>query len=235
MTAITLNLLAEEQLAEQARARDPVKTALAIGLGLVCLIVIAGTVLRSVASSRRVQMGLMQNHWDSIVAAQKSKSSESFETVKAAADEIYTLNRSRSLSAPQLALIKDIIPESVQLSRLTLQVITELSDPAVSPEAGDADPTGKVKRAPARKATERLSLQLDGRAFISRPEIEVDNFIKKLRDHPVFREQVKSIQLRSIARSDAGNGAAAGAAAGAGIFASFVIECQYKEGGREGQ
>lgn len=231
MTAITLNLLAEEQRAEQANARDPIKTSLAIGLGVLSLTMIIGTLLWSVASNRRVQVGLLQNHWDSIVAAQKSKSAESFETVKAAADEIYLLNRSRNLSAPQLALIKDIIPESVQLNRLSLQVATEIAEAAPASDGGDGEGTAKAKRAPARKTTERLVLLLDGRAFSTRPEIEVDNFISSLRSHPVFREQVRTIQLRSIARADS----AATGSAGSGLFASFVIECQYKERDRDAQ
>lgn len=228
MTAITLNLLAEEQQAEQANARDPVKTALAIGLSLVSLAMILGTIFWSVASDRRIQAGILQDHWDRIVAAQQATGADSYEAVSAAAGEIYTLNRTRMLSAPQIALVKDMIPKSVQLSRVTMQIVTETLDQG--PAAPDEPEKGsKVKRAAPRKAVERFALVMDGRAFSSRPEIEVDNFLNALRNYPAFRDQVKSIQLRSIARTEAANGDGASA----GPFASFVIDCQYKEGDRD--
>ena len=227
MTAITLNLLAEEQQAEQANARDPVKTALAIGLGVVSFTMILGTILWSGASNRRIQAGILQDHWDRIVAAQQATGSDSYEAVTAAAGEIYTLNRTRTLSAPQIALVKDMIPKSVQLSRVTMQVVTETQDPGPAPD--ESEKGGKVKRAAPRKAVERFALVMDGRAFSSRPEIEVDNFLNALRNYPAFRDQVKSIQLRSIARTEAANGDGASASP----FASFVIECQYKERDRE--
>ena len=42
MMTITLNLLAEEQLAQEARARDPVKLFIAVGLGILTLAVALG-------------------------------------------------------------------------------------------------------------------------------------------------------------------------------------------------
>ena len=45
MTAITLNLLAEEQLAQVARARDPLKILVAVGLGVLSLLVACGSTL----------------------------------------------------------------------------------------------------------------------------------------------------------------------------------------------
>ena len=229
MIAITLNLLAEEQRAEHENARDPFKTALAVGLGIITLTVICGTALWSVASSRRMQAGLLQDHWDRLAEIQKGKTTESFEAMRSAADEIYVLNRTRAVSAPQLALIKDIIPDFVQLSRLTLQVVTEVPENPATAEVGEPEATGKAKRAPARKVTERQNLLLEGRAFSARPEIAVDNFISTLRNNPAFREKVKSVQLRSIARSDDAS------SGGGGTFATFVIECQYKEKDREGK
>ena len=56
MTAITLNLLAEEQLAQEARARDPVKLFIAVGLGVLTMVVALGGMLSADpdAKARRV-------------------------------------------------------------------------------------------------------------------------------------------------------------------------------------
>ena len=228
MIAITLNLLAEEQQAEEASARDPFKTALAIGLSAVSFTMIVGTILWWVGSNRRIQAGILQDHWNRIVEAQKATGADSFEAVNAAAGEIYTLNRARTLSAPQIALVKDMIPKSIQLARLSMQIVTETQEQPAA-VADDSDKAGKAKRPAPSKSKEHLALVLDGRAYSSRPEIEVDNFIKSLRDYPGFRDAVKSIQLRSIARTDAANGDGASASP----FAAFVIECQYKERDRD--
>lgn len=64
MTAITLNLLAEEQLAQEARARDPVKLFIAVGLGVLTMVVALGGVLSAVVIQKRSELGGLQSKWD---------------------------------------------------------------------------------------------------------------------------------------------------------------------------
>ena len=65
-------------------------------------------------------------------------------------------------------------------------------------------------------------MRMDGVASSSRPELEVDQFLKALRSNARFSALVEDIQLRSISRMSSDK-------AGQTITgASFVIECWYK-------
>src|ERR1017187_2029898 len=102
MTAITLNLLAEEQLAQEARARDPIKLFIAIGLAALTLAVAWGGVLSAMLMQRRTELQGLDAQWKKMNAVGAGEGE--FQAIGAAAEEITTLNRSRVLMAPQLAL-----------------------------------------------------------------------------------------------------------------------------------
>jgi hypothetical protein len=224
MTAITLNLLAEEQLAEQASARDPLKTAIAAGALIISFTALSGSVLWVYAGQKKTEAGRLQARWDTLAASEQGAGGEIFQSIKSMADDVVAINRSRMLWAPQLAVVKDIVPDSIQLLRLNFSVTTEAQQLGAAP-SGEESASGKSKRPPAPKNTERVTLQLEGKAVSSRPEIEVDTFIQTLRSNPVFSEQVKQIQLRSIARAPIVNDRAEANVPAA----QFVIDCLYKE------
>jgi hypothetical protein len=226
MTAITLNLLAEEQLAERAHARDPFRITLSVGISVVVLTAIAGVCVTNAAHKKKAELTALQAKRDSLSSNQAGPTSGDTKSLKSVADDLIAINQSRTLYAQQLALIKDLVPASIQLVRMNFQLNVEGSDggtPTDAPVTSGADPAKAVRHKP--KNTERLTLQLDGKAISSRPEIEVDQFIKVLRTDPVFSGHVKDIKLRSIARA----APAADAATATLPSASFVIECQYKE------
>ena len=216
MTAITINLLAEEQLAQEARARDPVKLAVAIGLGVLTILVACSGVFSAILAQKRGELGALQSKWDKMRETDVAEGD--FGRLDSIAKELVALNRSRMLIAPQLALVKDVIPPSVQLSQITFTMSVFDSG---SPESGN----GKHPDNPTK--TQQLVLRMDGRAFGSEPELEVDRFLKLLRNDARFNAAVETIQLRSITRSvkapeQAGQTTDA---------ANFVIECGYKEKG----
>lgn len=226
MTAITLNLLAEEQSAEQAQARDPYRITLSVGISVVVLTAIAGALVTQIAHRKKTELAALQAKWDSLSSNQGASSSGDTKSLKSVADDLIAINRSRTLYAQQLALIKDLVPASIQLVRMNFLLSVVASDggtPTDAPVAGGAEAPKATRHKP--KSTEHLTLQLDGKAISSRPEIEVDQFIKMLRANPVFSSQVTDIKLRSIARA----AVAADVATATLPSASFVIECQYKE------
>ena len=230
MIAITLNLLAEELQAEQARARDPLKVGIAIGASLVAITVAVGAVLGFMANKKHSEVAALQVKWDEH-QGKLAGPSAGFAAVKNQAETLMAINHARILCAPQLALIKDLVPETINLNRLGFTLITEVSQAGVPPAdtpAASADPdTSKAKaRRPAGPGGRRhLVLQIEGKAISPRPEIEVDKFIQSLHATPTFNDQVTQIQLRSIARATGGGEAGTGAMPSA----FFVIECQFKE------
>jgi len=227
MTAITLNLLAEEQFAQRAESRDPVKVALAIGIGLFALTVLAGMFVAHLAEKRGRDADALQSKLDSLSATQSGATGGDTKTLKSLADDIVAINQNRQLYAKQLALIKDLVPNAIELTRINFGLGVDTQDDAAPVES--AAPTGGEKdkgaRLPRPKIVEHLSLRLEGRAICSRPEIEVDQYIQTLRSDATFGSYVKDIKLRSIARG--GFGGSSEAPGGASV--SFVIECQYKE------
>lgn len=220
MTAITLNLLAEEQLAEQAQARDPFRITWCACLCAVLLCGMAGAWMTYLARGKKAELRALQAKWDNL-SKEPSPDGSDTKSIKSMADELLAINHGRTLYAQQLALIKDLVPPTVQLVRLSFQLSMDSSDSDTA--AASAETSKTARRRP--KNAEQLLLQLDGKANSPRPEIEVDEFIKLLRADPVFSRNVKDIRLRSIARSQPGTETAAQTVPSA----SFVIECQYKE------
>ncbi len=217
MTAITLNLLAEEQQAQEQRAHDPVKLIFAVGLGVAALVAALGAVMGILAGRTAAELQALEARWNELESVGAGEGE--FQATKRLADDLLACNRSRQLCAPQLALLKDIVPETVQLSRFDLVIVTETAAVETNP---DEEMTGK----PARpKRTERLTLRLDGKVVALRPELEVDKFLQTLRTDERFSAMVTDIQLRSIARVT-GEGATPGSTVNSAVF---VIECRYKE------
>src|SRR5258706_15109245 len=107
MTAITLNLLAEELQAEQARARDPVKMAIAIGAGLLTITVACGAAVNHLASVKRGEAAVLRAKWDEH-ESQLSGASSGVAAGKIQTETLLAIHRRRELCARQLALIKDL-------------------------------------------------------------------------------------------------------------------------------
>ena len=217
-TAITLNLLAEDQLAQEARARDPVKLFTAVGLAVLTVAVAWGGILSAVLMQKQTELQGLEAQWKKAndVGAEEGE----FQRINAAADEIMALNHSRVLMAPQLAKVKDLIPPSVQLSQLGFALSVETTESG----GGGGSEEGTETKHPSRpKRVERLVMRMEGVATSSRPELEVDQFLKALRSNARFSALVEDIQLRSISRTS-------GDKAGQTITgANFTIECWYKE------
>ncbi|HUI08164.1 MAG TPA: hypothetical protein VL486_14280 [Verrucomicrobiae bacterium] len=219
MTAITLNLLAEEQQVQEERARDPFKIFIAIGLTLLATAVACGSTLSVMQGQKRAELQKLETQWEKM--NQASEQEGEFQRTRALAEEIVALNHSRMLLAPQLAMVKDLIPPTVQLSHLNFAVETA----NISSAAENGEGTKRARP----KQIERLVLLMDGTARSERPELELDRFLRVLRTDARFSAVVDDIQLRSISR-DSGNSDKMNRGPAS---VAFVIECRYKE--REGK
>jgi hypothetical protein len=216
MTAITLNLLADEQQAQVERARDPIKLFIAVGLATLTAAVACGGGLSAILMQRRAELQGLEARWNTMNDGGQGESEYQKESNRAA--EILALNHSRIVLAPQLAMVKDLIPSTVQLTHISFALATVTT-------SGDSGAEGTESKHPARpKQSKHLVLQLEGSAASARPELEVDQFLKSLRSDTRFGALVADIQLRSIART-----AANADKTGRLPAVNFVIECSYKE------
>jgi hypothetical protein len=194
MIAITLNLLAEEQQAQVERARDPIKLFIVIGLAVLTAVVALGGTLSAILSQRRVELQALQARWKKMNDVGQGEGDYQKDSEFAA--EIVAVNRSRVVVAPQLAMVKDLIPPSVQLTHISFALAAETTG---GDSGGEDGVEGKHRARP--KQSRHLVLQLEGLAASARPELEVDQFLKSLRSDTRFGALVEDIQLRSIART----------------------------------
>lgn len=216
MAVITINLLAEEQLARKERAHDPLKIVLAVGLGIITAAVGLGG-------------------WFSILAAREQTAQESaksrlaelektnvavreFQQERTLAEGLAAVHDSRMLIAPLLAQIKDVVPEPVTLRGISFQMVVETK--AAEPATAE----GETKRAKPQK-TERMVVRLDGVAEGALPELTVDRFLQTLRRDAHLAPVVDEIQLVSVARQLASRDTGA---VGAPV-AVFTVECRLKD------
>lgn len=220
MTAIAINLLIEEELTQRAQARDPFKLAVIIGCVLVGLTFATGLLLGRIADGKTEEAAALQTKWDSMQAKPAGGGVDT-KSLQLVANDYVAINQARSLYAPQLALIKDVIPDSIQLVSIRLGFVTETIAPS-APPPGVSE--AKAARAAKPKTVEHLDLVLDGSTTCARPEIEVDQFIKSLRAHPDFSKFLEDVRLRSITRTTpkSENGAAVMPSA------NFSVDCIYK-------
>ena len=225
MNSIIINLLAEEQQAEQDRARDPFKVSLAAGIGALALVTAVSVLLPVFAANYKIQAAKLHKELQDLEAQQTGGEGGSIRAIKELTDDLLEINRSRRLCAPQLALIKELVPNSIQLTHLNITMTIETEESAVPP----ADESGetKSKRVSRPKTVERAVLRLEGRAVSSRPqpELEATAFQQILETNVAFQAYAKKVELRSVSR--------AGTSSDSGVtgpyVAQFVIECQYKE------
>jgi len=216
LTPLTLNLLAEEQQAEAASARDPVKFAIVISILILLITASVGVWMMMRAEQKRAEADRLQKRWDEMTTKQ---SGGTFRSLKLFAEDLVSIHQRRMLLAPQLARIKDLMPDSIFMGRMGLRMNTEVTTVrAPAPAEGDAP------RATRSQTVEWLLLRLEGTAIGARPEIDVDDFLQTLRTDPVLSNQVREVSLRSTGRTPPGTGPKPKT-----LTPQFVIECLYKE------
>ena len=222
MTPILINLLVEEQRAEHARARDPVKLLIAISLALMAVVVAVGGLLSGLVMRSRATMEVVESQARELEKQQTAGSVGAYRSLKRWADDLIEINQSRRLSAPQLALLKDIVPDYIQLVRLSLVTSVAAQTPAAPPPEGMDDIKAKIARRQA-PATESLGLQLEGKVVSAHPEEDLASFQHSLEANTAFSAQIQQVKLRSYSRQSAPT------ERGGAIVGQFVIECLYRE------
>jgi hypothetical protein len=182
------------------------------------LVVAWGGALSVMLMQRRAELQGLESKWKQMNDGGQGEAD--FQKDIDFAAKVVAMNHSRVLVAPQLAMVKDLIPSSIQLARIAFAVSVE----SLGGDSGGGEEGGESKHPARPKQSKRLVLQLEGVASSARPELEVDQFLKSLRGDARFGELVEDIQLRSIARTSDGDKAVHGLPT-----VTFLIECWYKE------
>ena len=222
MNPIIINLLAREEQAEQARARDPVKVLIVISTLLLAIVVGIGGVLFGLALHSGVDLKGLEHRRTELEKQQTSGNIGAFLALKQWSGDLLEINQARRLFAPQLALIKDLVPDCIQLSRLTLATTAVVRAPTGPTPEGMDDVKAKIaSRAPP--ASQVVVLQLEGKVISPHPEDAMASFRRDLETNGTFGAQIQQVKLRSYMRVSSPT------ERGGSVVGQFVLECQYKE------
>jgi hypothetical protein len=179
-----------------------------VAIGLLALVGAAGSYISWEAGSQTQAAANMKKRYDTL-AAQVAEGTGDLRTWRLLANDVVGINNTRALFAWQLAWVKDVVPSTVLLRSLSLAV-----------ESGG--PAADLSKRSARVAnSERVLLRIEVQLTSARTEIDVDEFIKTMQNHPGMKESMERVQLRSISRSTAAEGDELPSA-------QFVIECNLR-------
>ena len=223
MKSIIINLLVEEDLAQQARARDPIKLLIAISTAVLAVVVAVGGIFSGLAMRSRVALRVAESKLHELEKQQTSGSVGAYLSLKQWTDDLIAINQSRRLCAPQLALLKDLVPDYIQIVRLTLTTVAVARAPAAPPPEGEQDEVKAKIAARAAPAAQMGVLLLDGKVISVHPEDDLANFRRILETDPTFSAQIQLVKLRSYGR------VSGPAERGGPVTGQFVFECQFKE------
>ena len=215
---IHINLLAEDQIAEDLRRRDPVKRAIYAGSFLVVLALVWSSSLqlevvidKSELNKVQAQIQSRTNEWQSVLDNQK-KITDSRNRLAA----LQKLNNARFLQGNFLNALQKLNYDGVQLASVKVKQ-TYVGDavPHEEPEEGSHP-------IPAHNptATEKIVLSIDARDISISPGDQVNKFKESLAGQDYFKNiisKTNGVQLASLSPLQTGSDGK--------TFELFTLEC----------
>jgi hypothetical protein len=214
---IHINLLAEDQVAEDLRRRDPVKRAIYTGSFLVVLALVWSSSLQlevviDKSDLNKVQAQIQQrtNEWQAVLDNQKRISD-----AKNRLAALQKLNKARFLQGNFLNALQKLNYDGVQLASVKVKQ-TYFGDSAAHEETESGRP------APARNptATEKIVLSIDARDVSVSPGDQVNKFKESVAGQDYFKNilnKTNGVQLASLSPLQTGTDGKA--------FELFTLEC----------
>lgn len=224
---IHLNLLAEDQAAEDLRRRDPTKRALWVGGLLLSVMLVwaawlqARTMVALGALGKvEKQINIRTNEFQQVLDFQNKTGDATVKLLK-----LHQLATNRFLNGTLLNALQQTTVDNVQLLRLKVDQNYVFTDEI------KAKPSGSGRTLPPKPATctERITLTLEGKDFSPNPEKSdaVDRFKLKIADHPYFQATLgRTNEVRLIALSPPQN------LPDSRPFVQFTLECRFPENTR---
>jgi hypothetical protein len=195
---IHINLLAEAQIAEDLRRRDPVKRAIFAGAFFVALALVWSSSLQLEAMIAKEDLTQVQaeiqartNDWQNVLADQKKVSE-----AQAKLAALQQLSSARFLQGNFLNALQQLSLSGVQLTRVRL-------DQSYFNVAGSSSQTENNHTTPGHPATatEKIVVSLDARDFSANPGDQVDKFKVVLASQDFFKailSKTNGVQLTSL-------------------------------------
>jgi len=213
---IHINLLAEEQAAEEMRRRDPVKRAIFIGVSLVVLALMLGTWRAGAALLAKGKLAAVQTQIDSKTNAYQHADADlkKIAAIKGKLTALEKLQSARFLQGNLLNALQTATVDGVQLTRLRLEQSYYLSQ-----SEGEAGKSAKIST-----VKETKMLRLDARDFSTNPGDQVNAF----KDTIAKQSYLQSVLGKTNAVQLAGPPSALQTDIGK-PYVTFVLECRFPD------
>lgn len=214
---IRINLLAEDQAAEEARRKDPVKRATWIGAFFVFLMLLWYSTIMLQGTVESSRTANLETQWTQLEPDHKSMM-ELSGNIRKVEDKLTALNRlatNRFLNAPVLNALQHTTVEDIVLTRMKLAQSYKLIPPVM-------DKKDPKKIAQPAKALESVVLELDARDLGDPKAQTYNRFIQSIRQADYFSKSLRpdGIRLTNLLPPGNENGS---------IFVAFTLECRFPE------
>lgn len=218
---IRINLLAEAQIAEELRRRDPVKRAIFIGAFLVVLSLVWSSslqleVLIAKKDLSRLQTQIMTrtNEFQTVLVSQRKVAD-----IKSKLEMLQRLTNARFLQGDYLNALQLTTMDHVQLVRIRANQTFN-----VTPAVPDKKENGRTILGRPATSTEKLTLALDAKDTSANPGDAVDKFKENLASQAYFKTMLNptnGVKLVSLSSPQTGPDGRP--------YVMFNLECYYPD------
>jgi len=200
---IHINLLAEAQIAEDLRRRDPVKRAIYAGILLVVVGLVWSSSLQLEVVINRSDLNQVQtrietrtNEWQTVLDSQKK-----INDAQAKLAALQQLSAARFLQGSFLNALQQLNLEGVQVARVRVDQ-SYFNVPATAGQTSN----GRVILGHPETATEKIVVTLDARDVSAAPGDQVNRFKDALANQVYFRTvlNITNVQLTSLSAPQVG-------------------------------
>ena len=204
---IRINLLAEDQAAEEMRRKDPVKRSIWVGSFVVFLVLLWGLTIFLKSIIARAELSSSEGRWKSMEKKVKQIEVDRKQTAeiekKQSALTQFTTNR--FLWANALNALQDTLVDNIQIIRLKSEQVYVGGEGAKPPPGVPAAAAGPA-HSRAGFAVEKIVVHLDGRDFSERVAERVPQFKESLANSSFFQaclQKTNSVMLTSLSAPQA--------------------------------
>ncbi|MBI5385047.1 MAG: hypothetical protein HZA90_10215 [Verrucomicrobia bacterium] len=226
---IRINLLAEDQAAEEMRRKDPVKRAIWIAGFVVFLVLLYGFTVFLKSTVWRMELAGLEAQWRSMEKACRQVEFDRTRTadIEKRLSALTQFTTNRFLWANALNALQQTSVEHIQIVRFKAEQIYVAGDPAkgATNRPAAAAPAASATANKPTLAIERIVLHLDGRDFSPRAPEQVTRFKEVLAGVPFFQstlQKTNAILLTSLSAPQADG-------SGKNSFVVFGLQINFAE------
>jgi hypothetical protein len=198
---IRINLLAEDQAAEEMRRKDPVKRSIWVGGFVIFLVLLWGVTVFLKISIVKAELANQTDKWRTMEKGAKEVEAKRKRTLEIEQDlsALAQFATNRFLWANALNALQQTCVDKLQLVRLKSEQSYYPSEPVKLTTNQMAKEPSAVKASPAN--IERIIVHLDGRDYGAQPGEQVSRYSETLGRFPFFQtalQKTNSVLLTGL-------------------------------------